>query len=493
MTTTFSRIQQGDFHRRAKILCTIGPNSASPTILEGLLQSGMDMVRLNMSHGTQTWHLAALQTIRSLEQRHETPIPVVLDLQGPRIRVGNLSRSGISLRTGETVLVIPSRSGDSNLSSTSRKKVSMIPIVFPTLTRDVKKGNNILINDGLIELLVTGTKKNALECSVTVGGKVTSHKGVNFPDTILSGPTLTEKDLKDLRFAIENQVDFVALSFVRSAKDIRAIKNVLQRDRQDIPVIAKIERPEAIEQLSEILDIADGVMLARGDLAIEMSLEAVPILQKQVIAEANRRHRLVITATQMLESMTQSPLPTRAEASDVANAVLDGTDVLMLSAETSTGQHPIRTVQVMDRIIRSAEQGNVLRWNPEKSHQDLNGAISASACIAAASVARLTKAKAIVVFSESGMTALHLSKQRPSVPIIAFTSSPASLKRMWAYWGVRAYAMPPISNTDERIRKAESLVKGHGLIKRGHRIVILSGEHAQKDTGTNLIKIHLVR
>lgn len=451
------------------------------------------MVRLNMSHGTQEWHLNTIKAIRSVEKLRQTPLPILLDLQGPRIRIGSLPKEGIYLHTGESVKLISANSEKSRLSKYSKNKGSVIPVVFPTLTKDVKKGHKILINDGLIELLVNKATVTGLECSIVVGGKVTSRKGVNFPDTNLSGPTLTEKDLKDLLFGIENRVNYIALSFVRSAQDVRAVKTFLRKHKQDIPVIAKIERPEAIRRLSSIVDQADGVMLARGDLAIEMSLEEVPILQKHILAEANRRHRLVITATQMLESMTQHPRPTRAEASDVANAVLDGSDILMLSAETSAGQYPVQTVQIMARIIRSAEKGTVLRWEPSKTDQEIHGSITASACIAADSAARLTQAKAIVVFTDSGATALFMSKQRPAVPIIALTPSRESLKRMTAYWGVHAYLMPQISSTDERIQQAEDIVKERGLIHSGDRIVILSGEHAQKPTGTNLMKIHLVK
>lgn len=451
------------------------------------------MGRLNMSHGTQEWHRNTIEIIRSVEKQYKRPIPILLDLQGPRIRIGSLPKTGILLHTGQPVKLFPTDTGESCFSNSQKNALSMIPVVFPTLTKEVKKGNKILINDGLIELLVNKVSTTGLDCSVVVGGKVTSHKGINFPDTNLRGPTLTDKDLKDLLFGVENRVDYIALSFVRSGKDIQAVKKFLGSHRQDIPVIAKIERPEAIRRLNNILDHADGVMLARGDLAIEMSLEAVPILQKQVIAEANRRHRLVITATQMLESMTHHPLPTRAEASDVANAVLDGSDMLMLSAETSTGQYPIHTVGIMDRIIRSAEKGKVLRWKPLKSDQEFNGSVTASACIAADSAARLTQAKAIIVFSDSGTTALLMSKQRPTVPILALTPSAASLKRMFAFWGVRAFIMPQISNTDKRIQIAESIVRQHGIVKAGDRMIILSGEHAQEATGTNLMKIHEVR
>ncbi len=397
------------------------------------------------------------------------------------------------LKAGQSVRLIPTHSGEPPLSKAPDRQPPTIPIVYPALTKDVKTGNKILINDGLIELLVKKVTNKVVECSVKVGGKVTSHKGLNLPDTSLSGPALTEKDLTDIRFGIENHVDYLALSFVRSGRDILAIKNILKKYGKAIPVIAKIERPEAIRHLTAILDHADGVMVARGDLAVEMSLEAVPILQKQVIAEANRRHRLVITATQMLESMTQHPLPTRAEASDVANAVLDGSDVLMLSAETSTGHHPVRAVKVMDRVICSAEQGNVLRWEPEKTNQELKRAVPASACMGAELAARHIQARAIFVFTESGATALHMSKQRPPVPIIALTPSKPTLKRMAAYWGVQAGLLARIPNTDKRIQKAESIVKRQRLVKAGDRIVILSGEHGQKSTGTNLIKFHQIK
>ena len=478
--------------RRVKILCTIGPKSGNTDILKGLLKHGMNMVRLNMSHGSKESHTQTLNTIRTIEENLGVTLPVLLDLQGPRIRVGSLPETGKHLKAKQVVWLHAVERKRSNSQDAAGHHLTTIPILYPTLTKDVKTGNRILINDGLIHLTVDRVRKTGVECMVTVGGTVTSHKGVNLPDTTLSGPSLTDKDKEDIRFGLTHHVDYLALSFVRSPEDIKAVKTLLRGKDISIPVIAKIERPEAVQCLDQIFDHADGVMLARGDLAIEMTLEVVPVLQKQIIAEANRRNRLVITATQMLESMTQHPQPTRAEVSDVANAVLDGSDVVMLSAETSTGQYPIETVQVMDRIIRSTEKGNVLRWEPTREKESLSGSVTTSVCVAAESAARVTQAKAIVVFTDSGTTALLMSKRRSMVPIIALTPSPRSLKRMGAFWGVQPFLMPHMSNTDDRIQEAEKILKRKRLIKAGDRIVILTGEHAQKPTGTNLMKIHEV-
>ncbi len=479
--------------RRVKILCTIGPKSATPKTLEGLLKSGMNMIRLNMSHGTQQWHATTIGRIRSLEERQKVSLPILLDLQGPRIRVGSLPQRGVSLTTEHSVSLIPVDLRRSHIQESGNTKSPTIPIGYQNLSKDIKTGHRILINDGLIELRVERVHKKKLACSVIVGGTVTSNKGVNFPDTSLSMPSLTQKDQEDIRFAVKNKVDYIALSFVRSTTDILALKQSLRRHGLAIPVIAKIERPEAVNRLENILDHVDGVMVARGDLAIEMTLEAVPVLQKQVIAAANHRHRLVIMATQMLESMTQHPHPTRAEASDVANAVLDGSDVLMLSAETSSGQHPVQAVQVMDRIIRFTEKVNVRDWKPQKRKTDTVDSVTVSVCVAADSTATVIGAKAIVVFTDSGTTALLMSKQQPSVPIIGLTPNTATLRRMEAFWGVTPYFMPHISNTDERIQMAETILKHNRLVKSGNHIVILSGEHDKKQTGTNLMKVHKVR
>ncbi|GJL54871.1 MAG: pyruvate kinase [Nitrospirales bacterium] len=478
--------------RRAKILCTVGPKSATPHMLEALLNNGMNMVRLNMSHGTHHWHAKTIKMIRDVEVKLNVSIPIMVDLQGPRIRIGTLSSKGMELISGQSISLTPIDSQRSKKRGVVNVKSASLPIGYPTLSQDVLPKQRILINDGLIELRVVKVAKKHVTCSVIVGGRVTSNKGVNLPDTSLSTSSLTPKDHEDIRLAVEHNVDYIALSFVRSAIDIQAVKRIIRRSGSAIPVIAKIERPEAVNRLDKILDHADGVMVARGDLAIEMTLEAVPILQKQIIAVANRRHRLVITATQMLESMTQHSIPTRAEASDVANAVLDGSDVLMLSAETSTGQYPVQAVQVMDRVIRSAENSDVLRWEPANATQDFSASVVASTCVAAASAARFIQAHVIVVFTDSGTTALLMSKQRPNVPIVGLTPFTSSLRRMETFWGVAPYLMHHISNTDERIEMAEMILKRHRLVESGNRVVILSGEHGQKRTGTNLMKVYEV-
>jgi pyruvate kinase len=369
-----------------------------------------------------------------------------------------------------------------------------IPVTYQHLTRDVVPGARILIDDGLVELRATRIVGGAVECTVVTGGRIGSHKGINLPGTRVSAPALTEKDRDDLHFGLAQGVDFIALSFVRDAEDIIAAKQLIaESGAPRVPVIAKIERPEAVDNLDAILDQADGLMIARGDLGVEMGPEAVPILQKRIIAKANRHRRLVITATQMLESMTQHMRPTRAEASDVANAVFDGTDAVMLSAETAIGKHPVEVVRVMDRIIRAAEEGTqpefVRRTESGKGTVSFPEAISTSASSAAAAVG----ANAIVAFSEMGMTARLVSKQRPAAPIISFTPLERIRRQMALYWGVIPHTMRQIEQTDERVDEAERRLKGEGLVKKGERIVILSGTRISQPGGTNLMKLHEVQ
>jgi len=327
---------------------------------------------------------------------------------------------------------------------------------------------------------------------VVTGGRVTANKGINLPGTRITAPTVTDKDLDDLKFGLTQGVDYVALSFVRAAEDVAAAKKIIAESGADVPVIAKVERPEAIACLESLLDQADGVMIARGDLGVEMGPEAVPVLQKRIIAEGNRRRRLVITATQMLESMTQHPRPTRAEASDVANAVFDGTDAVMLSAETAMGRYPVEAVRVMDRIVRAAEEGIeprvIRRSDAERSEVSFPEAI----CEAASSAAAATAAAAIVVFSESGTTARLISKQRPVAPIIAFTPFEPVRQRMALYWGVVPHTMPRIEQTDERVREVERRLQAEDLAAKGQRIVILSGTLTGQRGGTNLMKLHQI-
>ncbi len=478
--------------RKAKIVCTIGPASHSPAILNRLIENGMDAARLNFSHGTHESHAAAITAIRKAAAQRGSGVAIIQDLQGPRIRVGLLPKGGIEVDTGQLVRLRTSTQPGDLRDDQADVSASLpeIPVTYASLTRDLQVGSRVLINDGLIELRAVRIERDLIECAVIVGGTITSHKGINLPGTAVSAPTLTEKDREDIRFGAEHGVDYVALSFVRGPQDIGAARAVLADHGINTPIIAKIERAEAVDALDEILEQADGVMIARGDLGVEMGPEAVPVLQKRIIVEANRRRRLVITATQMLESMTHALRPTRAEASDVANAVFDGSDALMLSAETAIGAHPIETLQVMDRIIRAAEEGAepgvILKRQADLEHLS----ISESTCAAASFAARATDAVAIVAFSESGTTGRLISKQRPSAPILAFTHAEPIKQRMALYWGVRPFIMLRIGETDQHIREAEQRLKAEGLVSHGDKVVIVSGTMAAQIGGTNLLKLH---
>jgi len=473
--------------RKAKIVCTIGPASDSPEVLDRLIESGMDAARLNFSHGSQESHGRAIKAIREAAGRRRAAVAIIQDLQGPRIRVGMLPADGLEVFTGQGVRLFSGQS-----QSRAQAAADEVPVTYAHLAQDVQPGARILIDDGLVELAVTRITGGMVECTVVNGGRITSQKGINLPGTKVSAPTLTNKDREDLRFGIAQGVDYVALSFVRGPDDVVAAKKLITECGGDVPVIAKIERLEAVACLESLLEEADGIMIARGDLGVEMGPEAVPVLQKRIIAKANHRRRLVITATQMLESMTQHPRPTRAEASDVANAVFDGTDAVMLSAETAVGQYPVETVRVMDRIVRAAEEGTepsfVRRSDAERGAVSFPEAICGAASRAAAS----TDAAAIVAFSESGTTARLMSKQRPTAPIFALTPFEPVRQRMALYWGVIPHTMPQIMQTDERVREAERRLKAEALVATGQRIVILSGTEISRPGGTNLMKLHQI-
>lgn len=480
--------------RKAKIVCTIGPASGSPAVLNRLIENGMDAARLNFSHGTHESHAAAITAIRDAAARRGTAVAIIQDLQGPRIRVGLLPNEGISVIGGARVRLRTLDQSDEppDAHAASPSSLPEIPVTYPSLARDLRVGSRVLINDGLIELQTVGITDNLIECTVITGGTITSHKGINLPGTLVSAPTLTEKDREDIQFGTEQGVDYVALSFVRGPQDISTVRALLTEHGVNTPIIAKIERAEAIAALDEILEQADGVMIARGDLGVEMGPETVPVLQKRIIHEANRRRRLVITATQMLESMTLALRPTRAEASDVANAVFDGSDALMLSAETAVGAYPAETVRVMDQIICAAEKGALPAVLPQRQSDLADPSIPEAVCLAASSAARAINADAIVTFTERGATARLISKQRPTAPIVAFTPFESTRRQMTLYWGVRAYTMPQIEQTDARVEEAERRLKTEGLMKTGEKIVILSGTRVGQPSGTNFMKLQRV-
>ncbi len=480
--------------RKAKIVCTIGPASAELSTIEQLIEAGMNVARLNFSHGTQEWHEATLGAIRAAADRRDVPVAILQDLQGPRIRLGLLPEPGIELMVGQQVRLSGGllRSGaqlGAQAAATGSELV--LPVNYPHLARDLRPGASILIDDGRVELLVMTAANGTVDCRVKRAGVVSSHKGLNLPGTSLSAPTLTDKDRVDIQFGVKHGVDYLALSFVRGPEDIHAARKFVRACGGNQPIIAKVERAEALASLSDILEAADGVMIARGDLGVEMGPEAVPLLQKRIIAAANGCRRVIITATQMLESMMTESVPTRAEASDVANAIFDGTDAVMLSGETAAGRYPVEAVRVMDRIIRAAESEptyQALPVNQETVHRSIPDAL----CRAAAEAAAALHASVLVVLSESGTTARLLSKLRPEAPIVGLTPHEAVRRRMALLWGVSPSVMSRIENTDAQVAAVERILKEQRLVQEGTRFILLSGTVAGRPGGTNVMKLHEV-
>jgi len=417
--------------RRTKIVCTLGPATRSLPAIRNLIRAGMDMARLNFSHGTQEEHAQTVAWVRQAAAEARRPIAILQDLAGPKIRTG-LLRGGrpVTLRAGQRLRLTPKQVPGST---------RLVSVTYPRLAQDVRKGGRILLADGLIELRVLGTSKDEVETEIINGGILGEHKGVNLPGSRLSIESVTPKDEDDLAFGVRLGVDYVAISFVRRARDVRRVKTLLAELNAQIPVIAKLEKPEAVRNLDSILAASDGIMVARGDLGVETPLERVPLIQKEMIEKASAARLPVITATQMLESMTQNPRPTRAEASDVANAILDGTDAVMLSAETASGQYPIQAVETMVRIARQADQKNEENlFRRRMQRPDIAETISESVVHAAHTL----PVKAIVVFTRSGSTARLISKYRPPCPVFAFCHDESVAARAALYWGVVPIPMP---------------------------------------------------
>ncbi len=482
--------------RQAKIICTIGPASAAPEVLDRLMQAGMDVARLNFSHGTPESHAQTIWAIREAASRRRRTVAIIQDLQGPRIRVGAVAPEGAVLEVGQPVRFVGGalRSGGQHGFQSQHPGAEIsVPVTYPQLARDVRPGARILIDDGLLELRVTSVQGADVLCTTVVGGTLRANKGMNLPGTSVSAPTVTDKDRSDLLFGVGQGVDYIALSFVRGPEDVEAARSVLRSFGASQPIIAKIERAEAIDKLPAILEVADGVMVARGDLGVEMGPETVPILQKQIIEAANKRGKLVITATQMLESMTRNPRPTRAEASDVANAVFDGTDAVMLSAETAAGQYPVEAATVMDQIVCAAEAAMSPRVLRESDRGPGGGTFADAICRAASSASGTIHARAIVALTESGRTARLLSKERPRVPIIALTPNETVERRLALVWGVRTERFPVMEQNDERVQRIDRLLKDQGMAQSGDRIVMVSGAVAGQEGGTNMMKLHEVR
>jgi pyruvate kinase len=467
--------------RRTKIVCTIGPASSSPQIIQQLIEAGMDVARLNFSHGTQAEHARAISHIREISGRLRRPVAILQDLQGLKIRLGTFRGGHTTLEAGsEFSICTYGVEGSSALASTT----------YAGLPRDVRPGDRILIADGLVELRVLGADEDTVRCRVVVGGPVGDHKGMNLPGVAIGASSITAKDQEDLQFGIRHEVDYVAVSFVRGPADVLEVKELINEAGKNVPVIAKLEKPEAIQRLDEILRVSDGVMVARGDLGVELPLEDVPLIQKEVIRRAREVAIPVITATQMLESMVEHPRPTRAEASDVANAIFDGTDAVMLSQETAQGRYPVEAVQVMSRIAVQAERGLPPREAAQGSDRAaaFPDVISEAACRAAGDV----HARAIVAFTQSGSTARLLSKYRPEVPILAFSPSETLRRRLCLHWGVVPKTIRPIQSTDELVEQIEATLLEERAVHLNDILVIVAGVPMWVRGTTNLIKLHRV-
>jgi len=467
--------------RHSKIVCTIGPATRSARMIRKLIEAGMNVARLNFSHGTHEEHAQSISMLREAATVLRKPIAVLADLQGPKIRTGALAGGGtVFLRTGQRFVITTAKVlGDSTRVNTT----------FYPMPREVKRGDRILLSDGLIELRVQATTPHEVVCEVANGGLLGESKGINLPGVKLRVPALTEKDRSDLRFALSQGADYIAVSFVRRAEDVQLAKALVKRSKKDTPVIAKLEKPEAIENLREILQVADGVMVARGDLGVEMNPECVPVVQKNIIARARENRRPVITATQMLESMTENPRPTRAEASDVANAIFDGSDAVMLSAETATGKYPVEAVAMMARIIEEAE-ASIQEFPRPAGTERLKVAETVAELVCHAS--RELHMRLIAVFTHSGFTARLVSRYRPLVPIVAFSPEAATRRRMALLWGVTPKSIVDIKKIDALPAIAEKRLVEERLVKKGDVIGIVAGTPMGVRGTTNFMKFHVV-
>jgi pyruvate kinase len=468
--------------RRTRIVCTIGPSSSSPHVLRAMVQAGMDVARLNFSHGDAESHRAAAKAVREAAEDAGRPVALLGDLQGPKIRTGPIEGTFERLVRGRQVALV-AVGGD--VPTRDQIQVSHVELV-----QALRPGDRVLLDDGKIELAVRAVNDGRAEASVIRGGLLGSRKGISVPGRPLPLPALTEKDLRDLRLALDLDVDYIALSFVRKPEDILTCQQHISGHDRSVPVIAKLEKLEAIRNLGKILEVADAVMVARGDLGVELKLGELPAVQKDVIDRANRAGVPVITATEMLESMVTSNRPTRAEASDVANAIWDGTDAVMLSQETSVGAHPVEAVRAMARICQAAQKHPAF----ERARQFWRepGQVGSAIAHAAASTATELGARVIIAFTESGTTALRCSKARPPVPIIAASPHPEVLRRTALYSGVVPLLVSPGRDTDEMIANATAAAVRSGMVRPGDRVVVVAGVPVGRPGQTNLLKVETV-
>lgn len=473
-----------DHHaRRTRIVCTLGPASADQATIGRLIDAGMNVARINMSHGDHDGHAQTIERLRHAAAERGVPVAILQDLQGPKIRIGALEGGGpVILVSGADVTI----STEHEAGTAER-----LTTPYAALPWEVKPGERILLADGLIELRVTGTAGTSVHCQVVNGGRLFERQGMNLPGTTISAPSLTEKDLTDLAWGIDQGVDYVAVSFVRRAEDILAARTRINEAGAAIPIIAKLEKPQALTQLDDILEAADGVMVARGDMGVELPPEDVPIWQKRIIAAANHRQKIVITATQMLESMVHNPRPTRAEVTDVANAIWDGTDAVMLSAETAAGAHPVAAVAVMDRVARRAEAERAylhMTWG-EGLRADVPHAIGLAAHTVSGS---LSGVAAIVAFTRDGATARLISKDRPAVPILALTDDDSVWRRLALVWGVHPIRSAPVAAMPAMLAEADRAAREAGVAATGDTLLVVGHFPPEAPGSTNFLTLHQI-
>ncbi|MBP9883977.1 MAG: pyruvate kinase [Chitinophagales bacterium] len=466
---------------RTKIICTIGPSSRNYETISAMIVAGMDVARMNFSHSTHEDHQETVDQVRRFNVENNTNICLLGDLQGPKLRVGMVENNEIFLQNGQ------------NIQLTSEECISTeskLYIKYANLAKDVKPGERILLDDGKLALeILSSDGGTLLEAMVIHGGKLSSKKGVNFPNSQLSVPAISEKDKADLAFAIKNKVEWIALSFVRNADDIHALKELLHASHSKAKVIAKIEKPEAVKNIDEIIAAADGVMVARGDLGVEIELERVPLLQKQIVKACIQSAKPVIIATQMMESMIQSPTPTRAETNDVTNAVLDGADAVMLSAETSAGAYPVQVVKIMDKIVRFAETDDNVYNKRKQVNPHSRTFLSDEICHQACLICDVLKAKAIVSMTHSGYTAFQLTSFRPKAPVIIFTDNKQLLNTLNLLWGVRCFYYNKFGTTDETIFDVNSILHTMGIVAKGDLVINTAAMPLHTRSRTNTIKV----
>lgn len=466
--------------RKTKIVATLGPSSSRPEQISRLVDAGVDLFRLNFSHGSNEDKGRVIDIIRNVAGRKNKAVGILADLQGPKIRTGRMENGALPLRKGDNIAIT---------TQEVKGRPGLISTIYKALPTDVKPGSRILLDDGLIEFRVQSVEGSTVNCTVVEGGILKDLKGINLPGVNVSSPSLTPKDRIDLEFCLKKGVDFIALSFVRKAEDVLDLKQIIYEHGLSTPVVAKIEKPEAIKNFESILKVTDAVMVARGDLGVEINAEKVPLLQKKIIRACNEAGKPVITATQMLESMILHPRPTRAETSDVANAILDGTDAVMLSGETASGAYPVEAVRTMVKIALDVEKsglGRPLGTDVGLKKISVAGAVAEAACHAAAAV----NSKAVVVFTQTGSTAALISKNRPQLPIIAFTPSEETRQRLSIYWGVKSLPVGYMDNSDQQIALVDKTLLASGFGKIGDLVVITMGVPLGSHGSTNLMKVH---